>query len=190
VVLSSNHFEDTLQTFHSLSFHHPSLFLLLLHLCTLARILTILQEGYKNKAMNPYGDYGYNSNSGGAPRVPPRPGAPYQNDQGSGSYNPRTMYGGSPAPDTQPQYMNQNSYGQPAPRQYHQSNQPPSHMPQHHLPPKKLRAIRTAHESYAFTNYVVGNPQDFEQYFSQEDLKDSSRKKYILVKGHHVFCLE
>ncbi|KAF9364664.1 transport between ER and Golgi ATPase protein [Mortierella sp. NVP85] len=99
------------------------------------------------------------------------------------------MYGGSPAPDTQPQYMNQNSYGQPAPRQY-QSNQPLSHMPQHHLPPKRLRAIRTAHESYAFTNCVVGNPQDFEQYFSQEDLKDSSRKKYILVKGHHVFCLE
>lgn len=136
--------------------------------------------------MNPYSnDHGYNPNGGPTvPRVPPRP-----ND--SAPYIPRAQYGSAPAPDTQPQYTNQTSYGQPAPRQHYQ---PSSQVPQYQQqPPKRLKAIKTSHEGHAFTNRVVGHPQDFEQYFSHAELKDPSVSKYILVstrEGQYVFCLE
>ncbi|KAG9324920.1 hypothetical protein KVV02_008482 [Mortierella alpina] len=108
-------------------------------------------------------DRGYNTSQGGPPppRMPLRP-----SNSGNPSYQPQSSY--SPAPS----YSNQSTYGQPAPRQsQHQPFQP--------QPSRRMRAAKSSHESYALTNYVVANSQDF-----------PSSTHYILVDHQFVFSIK
>ncbi|KAF9193036.1 transport between ER and Golgi ATPase protein [Haplosporangium sp. Z 767] len=129
--------------------------------------------------MNYPNDRGYNTvpNPGGPtpPRVPARPGAPISNYGGGGggnfqpqsTYQPQTSF--SPAPSSASQYSSQSSYGQPAPR--HSGFQP--------QPSRRMRAVKSSHESYALTNYVVANSQDF-----------PPSTRYILVEHQFVFSIK
>ncbi|KAF9932263.1 transport between ER and Golgi ATPase protein [Modicella reniformis] len=83
--------------------------------------------------------------------------------------------------------MNQNTYGQPAPRQHYQPSQPPPFYSEH---PKRLRVERTLNESHALTNHVLGNSLDFEDVFSQDVLKDPRKAKYILVSRDYVLSIK
>ncbi|KAF9896972.1 transport between ER and Golgi ATPase protein, partial [Lobosporangium transversale] len=137
--------------------------------------------------MNNYpNDRGYNTSpnpmGGQGPRMPPRPSGPISNNAsgaaggatgGPGSYQPKTSYGA--APDSHGSYTHQNSYGQPAPRQQQSHQNQPAFQPQ---PSKRMRAVKTSHERYALTNYVVANAQDF-----------SSHTRYILVEHQFVFSI-
>ncbi|KAF9567278.1 transport between ER and Golgi ATPase protein [Mortierella alpina] len=108
-------------------------------------------------------DRGYNTSQGGPPppRMPMRPA-----NSGNASYQPQSSY--SPAPS----YSSQSTYGQPAPRQsQHQPFQP--------QPSRRMRAAKSSHESYALTNYVVANSQDF-----------PSSTHYILVDHQFVFSIK
>ncbi|KAI1314449.1 transport between ER and Golgi ATPase protein [Mortierella claussenii] len=123
--------------------------------------------------MNNYpNDRGYNTSpnpaaGGGPPRMPARPGAPVA---GAGNaYQPRSSYGTPSSGGSEAQYSNQSTYGQPAPRQQ------PAFQPQ---PSRRMRAVKTSHERYALTNYVVANAQDF-----------SPHTHYILVEHQFVFSI-
>ncbi|KAF9094458.1 transport between ER and Golgi ATPase protein [Mortierella sp. GBA35] len=126
--------------------------------------------------MNNYpNDRGYNTSSPnptqqGGPRMPPRPPHPNSNPN-SGSFQPQSSYN---SPPSQQQYTNQNSYGQPAPRQNY--NAAPAFQNQ---PSQRMRAIRSLNETFALTNRVVSNPQDF-----------APHTRYILVDHQYVFSIQ
>ncbi|KAF8951379.1 hypothetical protein BGZ46_004011 [Entomortierella lignicola] len=108
---------------------------------------------------------------GGAPRIAPRLSAP-NSGNGGVPYQPRSSYG---TPTPEPQYTSQTTYGQPAPRQSSNYHQQPAFQPQ---PARKMRAVKSTHERYALTNYVVANMQDF-----------PLQTHYILVDHQFVFSI-
>ncbi|KAG0270759.1 transport between ER and Golgi ATPase protein [Linnemannia exigua] len=123
-------------------------------------------------------DRGYNTspNPAGGPRMPPRPPHPNPNVSGNtGGYQPQSSYNSPP----QSNYSNQNTYGQPAPRQqqYQQGQgNAPAFQPQ---PSRRMRAIKSLNESFALTNRVVSSPNDFPPH-----------TRYILVEHQYVFSVQ
>ncbi|KAG0058825.1 transport between ER and Golgi ATPase protein [Linnemannia elongata] len=121
---------------------------------------------------------GYNTspNPAGGPRMPPRPPHPNSNVAGGG-YQPQSAYNSPPPPSQQSNFSNQNTYGQPAPRQqHHQQNTAPAFQPQ---PSRRMRAIKSPNESFALTNRVASSPNEFPPH-----------TRYVLVEHQYVFSIQ
>ena len=107
--------------------------------------------------------------------MPPRPPHPNPNVAGGG-YQPQS-YNSPPPSSQQSNFSNQNTYGQPAPRQQHyQQNAAPAFQPQ---PSRRMRAIKSPNESFALTNRVASSPNEFPPH-----------TRYVLVEHQYVFSIQ
>ena len=91
--------------------------------------------------------------------------------------NPSLPTNSPPPPSQQSNFSNQNTYGQPAPRQQHyQQNTAPAFQPQ---PSRRMRAIKSPNESFALTNRVASSPNEFPPH-----------TRYVLVEHQYVFSIQ